>query len=219
MKNNILLSISVILLFFSCHQPQESIDGENDFSYDIKAFNNENERFYYVQDIIKKHGFTTKQTSENMYQAKAVNIRAIDTRSVKIAYGYDERKVLERGVSVYGYSNHPNVEETIPMKYEICEYIKYIEIPSGYAMAIPPPVDFQNLGYSNTYEPSFFAYTPIYISSNSGKDKYALLTYTWEFLRYAKTNKPLNQILYRPEGRYEKINPETFTFKYQYTKW
>jgi len=106
------------------------------------------------------------------------------------------------------------------MKYEIYEYTKYIEIPSGSSFIVMPSTNnsFHNLGFNQSN--AYFSYTAVYVGMKSGKDKYALLTYTWEFVRYAKTNKPLAQILYRPDGgRDGTINPKSFEFLYQYSEW
>ncbi|MDR2002663.1 MAG: hypothetical protein LBQ74_06500 [Prevotella sp.] len=168
---------------------------------DYFKYENPNSNLFVNEDNL------TKSTSQTLY-----------------AQGYDLKNILNKFSLTFGFPR-AGLMQGVAYYTELCEYIKYVEIPKGYSIAIPspkPPIMIKsantksiydsNMGYIPNTSSFNIGYTIKYISTYGNKDKYAFITHVEEISKNLQNNQKLNPIVYNPD---DVTNPTAFKFAYQ----
>lgn len=177
------------------------------------------------QSILKKNPdfFNFENSNSDLFIKSEENKVTKNSNQTYIVQGYDKKQVLKKYSLSYSFPRQ-GLTQGVPYYTELCEYVKYVEIPKGYSIAIPspkPPIMIMSVPKSSYnpnmgYIPDTFnfreGYLCKYISTSGSKDKYAFITHVEEITKNLQNNRALNPIVYNPNGV---TNPSTFEFTYQ----
>lgn len=226
------LFIFSILLFSCSNNDTDILNDARDNNSELKSIytNSADEYYKHIKQSLQlifdenPKSFEFVNSNSELFIVNENDNRIKSSSQTLYAFGFDKKAVLDKYKLTFGFPYHPRLLQGVPYYTELCQYTKYVEIPKGYSIAIPPPnqPNFMSVKTKSIYNPNmgyipdnFFGqtgYSIIYISSSGDKDKYAFITNVEIISKNLKNKKVLNPVVYCPEGV---TNPETFEFAYQ----
>lgn len=221
----------ISIIFLSCTNnssilnSEEYIDSESIASRTIGSENVRNahiEEFYLIALAKDSNAYNIDSSNSQLFVDHSLTRSSSQTL---YAYGFDKKVILNKYKLTFGFPCS-GLTQGVPYYAELQQYMKYVEIPKGYSIAIPaanPPLLLKSVGERNMLYGLNMGYVPgssnfqtgysvKYISTSGNKDKYAFITDVEVISKNLKTNKNLNPIVYNPECI---TNPGNFEYAYQ----
>lgn len=212
-----------LLCFFACSNEEwaterasvdefETIEifSEEDMINNLKCINSEMKN-------LNKESYTEMGLDLGEVESDTL-LRLRNANEIHTVSGYDKRKILKKYNLSIGFPFDIRVLQGVPYYTELCEYIKYIDVPVGYSVLLPPintPMFRGLLSPLNMgYIPDSFTvgFSVRYVSRAGNKERYALFTQVEEIIKNTKNNQRLSPPVYNPS---DVVNPSTFQFRYQ----
>lgn len=214
MRTNLIFIILFGLSLYGCSSDLEYQNSESLIGYMINSKDDVDNHISEINNEVRKIDSSYLTFKSSSFNSDLKKMRNTSINTINVVRGYDKRVVLKKYLLTFGFPYDSRLETNVHYYTELCQYVKYIDVPKGYSVIIPGGnssilrlLPTLNMGYIPNSQLQGYALQTV----SSTQNKFALVTNVEEIIKNNKTNKKLSPIFYIPQD----LQPSKFEFKYQ----